>query len=979
MNSIHQDGVNVKFPYAKKAQKLSQDDTLHLSSQFLDALHRGGTFRFLQDIGKRRRSVWFATDEPVSVPNRWRSGHNVYFGVNPTNAVVTDEDRKRYAGKTDDEIAQYVGSKNATIAGINVLYAEFDAKDFAQPSEEQIQAHFAALRNDPAKSKSSDKALLNEATTAARKTVFLTNPSHYIDLALTHVNALSVRPSVVVYSGGGYHCYWLLADTYMIAGDDAAFKYATFLQDAWVKYVGGDTGAKDLRRVLRVPGLRNYKKDYAPDFPLVEFVHYDLERRYPLAALAALLPEPEAAQPSPATKGGPVARRVAGDIEPQREHSSFVYRVMAAYNDRHDVGSALEGCGYTLAGNGRYSRPGEPDSKGVAILDGKAYVHSSNDPLFEVCGNHRLSAFDVSVHWDFGGNYEAAAAALAPGLGVFSQAGIDHARLIAQFADWSEIVPLERQSQNGYMTAQTDRLLFSNLVDICEERRCVAGLTVGLRQLAADTNSEGVPVSLCSPETVRKWLDRLNGTVLSTEDVDGRTVISLNTEAITALAGSVAHRSDTLNNQDVCSKVSILCATEPTLHETTTGAYHERKADDAFMRGRSAPVRDQIRSNINALCAKDERFAAAARSHDKAKESRPQTVGEWSALMGADNLAVWCELKQQACEEFLPALGTYGLLVLAELADNPGANRREIAKRRGLKASSVARSLVKLAAWGLVEVEQSGANTSKLYSIAGELENVWRIVDERTPEAMTYTIGVRRRDKQLELAQEFKARGAATAIDEESERKARRQLAKIEKKRRATLAAVHPDMHKAEIERTIQETNARGARRTAQPSPFADLRVSRMATDNDPKIPVESAAATMIAGGYHDRAGAYLAARYAGYSKEDAQRIESLILLHGGPVEYTDLVIDDELLIQSLENANRPLSPLEQSSLEDARRRVAGEPIPLPANLWRSGLSLADALRLQRELAAQYQKPRVGAENGTYYVRAADWQALAHA
>lgn len=96
-------------------------------------------------------------------------------------------------------------------------------------------------------------------------------------------------------------------------------------------------------------------------------------------------------------------------------------------------------------------------------------------------------------------------------------------------------------------------------------------------------------------------------------------------------------------------------------------------------------------------------------------------------------------------------------------------------------------------------------------------------------------------------------------------------------------------------------------------------------------------------------------------------------------MEYTDLVIDNELLIQSLENANRPLSPLEQSSLEDARRRVAGEPMPLPANLWRSGLALADALRLQRTLAAQYQKPRVGAEDGAYYVRAADWQALAHA
>jgi len=64
------------------------------------------------------------------------------------------------------------------------------------------------------------------------------------------------------------------------------------LQAGWVALVGGDNGAKDLTRVLRVPGTTNYKPDYAPDFPRVHFVRADLDRLYDLENLAALIPTP---------------------------------------------------------------------------------------------------------------------------------------------------------------------------------------------------------------------------------------------------------------------------------------------------------------------------------------------------------------------------------------------------------------------------------------------------------------------------------------------------------------------------------------------------------------------------------------------------------------------------------------------------------------------------------------------------------------
>jgi hypothetical protein len=67
-------------------------------------------------------------------------------------------------------------------------------------------------------------------------------------------------------------------------------------QYRWVKFTGGDGGSKDLARVLRVPGTRNLKKKYAPDFPTVSIVECDLQMNYNLSDLLILMPEPE---PSP--------------------------------------------------------------------------------------------------------------------------------------------------------------------------------------------------------------------------------------------------------------------------------------------------------------------------------------------------------------------------------------------------------------------------------------------------------------------------------------------------------------------------------------------------------------------------------------------------------------------------------------------------------------------------------------------------------
>jgi hypothetical protein len=107
-----------------------------------------------------------------------------------------------------------------------------------------------------------------------------------LDETLAHVHNLPLAPSELVASGGGYHGYWLLVEPFMLDTDDARER-AVDVQARWVSFVGGDKAAKDIARVLRVPGTLNHK--YQPPRP-VTFVEQDYNRRYTLDELQATLP-----------------------------------------------------------------------------------------------------------------------------------------------------------------------------------------------------------------------------------------------------------------------------------------------------------------------------------------------------------------------------------------------------------------------------------------------------------------------------------------------------------------------------------------------------------------------------------------------------------------------------------------------------------------------------------------------------------------
>jgi hypothetical protein len=206
------------------------DKTLQLIAQ----LHKGGAWGYWwTDHG--RESIWWKVGQPAPIPEGWK---NVYFGVHPASSKG----------------GQFERSKIPTIAAINCLFAEFDAKDFPGGKSE----------------------------------------------ALNHVTGLEARPSVLVDSGGGYHGYWILQEGLFLETDQDR-KRAQAIQAAWVKYTGGDPGAKDLARVLRVPGSLNCK--YDPPRP-VGFTRADFSLLHNLNELEALSKPQEAPRSAQARNNG---------------------------------------------------------------------------------------------------------------------------------------------------------------------------------------------------------------------------------------------------------------------------------------------------------------------------------------------------------------------------------------------------------------------------------------------------------------------------------------------------------------------------------------------------------------------------------------------------------------------------------------------------------------------------------------------------
>lgn len=306
--------------------------------------------------GVTKASRWYEVTKGGKLPQ----GVNWYFSVHGCCQIPP----KNASGSTNPEA---IRTQSAYVSAMNCFFAEFDAKDFG--GKEQ---------------------------------------------ALAHVRDLPVTPSVIVDSGGGYHCYWLFNVT-VDTGAPAVRDFMEMKQAEWVLWMGGDKGAKDLARVLRIPGTLNGKYEparkvevidanwelYDPSLliDLVTLGTADLRKSEALSRVGAVI---EAKTPRPMPTGE---------------------SIIAGFNRTHQPQDILKRNGYQLntAGN-RFTRPGKNPRDGISGIVSESgdrvrvFTFSSNDGLFEESPDgkrHALDAFDLFTKLEHAGNRDAALTAAA--------------------------------------------------------------------------------------------------------------------------------------------------------------------------------------------------------------------------------------------------------------------------------------------------------------------------------------------------------------------------------------------------------------------------------------------------------------------------------------------------------------------------------------------------------------------------------------
>lgn len=100
-------------------------------------------------------------------------------------------------------------------------------------------------------------------------------------------------PSIVVNSGGGLHCYWILREPFDLQ-DSEDRKRAKNLLRRLALALGGDMNAAEPARILRIPGTLNHKPEYGTPRPVL-IEAFNPERAYNPADFDDVLPEEPAA------------------------------------------------------------------------------------------------------------------------------------------------------------------------------------------------------------------------------------------------------------------------------------------------------------------------------------------------------------------------------------------------------------------------------------------------------------------------------------------------------------------------------------------------------------------------------------------------------------------------------------------------------------------------------------------------------------
>lgn len=164
------------------------------------------------------------------------------------------------------------------------------------------------------------------------------------DEALARLEDMLWPPTAVIYSGGGFHGYWLLNEPFYITSDKDRFEVERTMQGMILAYgAGADDKAKDITRILRTPNFYNIKEKYETP-PLCELVYFDDAEfeRYSFARLHKAFahlgaPErPTVRRILPVINSEDMPRVVREYIQngaPEGQRNAKLYFIARVYND----------------------------------------------------------------------------------------------------------------------------------------------------------------------------------------------------------------------------------------------------------------------------------------------------------------------------------------------------------------------------------------------------------------------------------------------------------------------------------------------------------------------------------------------------------------------------------------------------------------------------------------------------------------------
>lgn len=153
---------------------------------------------------------------------------------------------------------------------------------------------------------------------------------HTQDTRRRQLKGLLCPPSVVVWSGGGYHPYWLLREP--VRGSEDLGRAERIM--ARIKEGLDGDPVQDRSRILRIPGTLNHKQDRPRS---VRLLHHDSKQRYDLVQLEEMtqsFPELGKDTEKGGTREGKVPKDVLRNPIPKDERNVALASVAGSLRNR---------------------------------------------------------------------------------------------------------------------------------------------------------------------------------------------------------------------------------------------------------------------------------------------------------------------------------------------------------------------------------------------------------------------------------------------------------------------------------------------------------------------------------------------------------------------------------------------------------------------------------------------------------------------